>query len=109
MAVPSIVIKTIKSAAATLETLYTVPAARRARIHLFVAEQSGTGTSIRVALQDDGAAVTTAMYLRYDAPIAGNGTDELCFLLSATDVLGVYATLATVNFVASIYEDDIPT
>lgn len=87
--------------AATLTTLYTVPAATQAvASSLYVCNQSATPTTFRVAVRPAGAAIDPKHYRYYDVPIAGNDTFVVTsgFSLATTDVVSVYATLATLSF-----------
>lgn len=87
--------------ATTLTTLYTAPAATSAvASSVVVCNRSATATSFRVAVRPAGAAVSNEHYLYYDVPIAGNDTftATLGITLATTDVVSVYATLATLSF-----------
>jgi hypothetical protein len=90
-----------KPGAATLTTLYTVPAATTAVCStITVCNQSATATAFRVSVRIAGAADTPAQYVYYDVPIPGNDTFAATFgiTLAATDVVSVYNTLATLSF-----------
>lgn len=85
--------------AATLTTLYTVPAATQFVGQIIASNSSATPTAIRISIQIAAAADNAKQYIAYDAAIAAN--DVLTFggiALAATDVVKVYATLATVAF-----------
>lgn len=87
--------------AATLATAYTVPAATTANVRtITICNRSAVATSFRVAVRPGGAAISNEHYIYYDVPIAGNDTyaAELGITLAATDVISVYATLATLSF-----------
>lgn len=87
--------------AATLTTLYTVPAATSTVVStITISNRSATATSFRIAVRPAGAAIADAHYLAYDVPIAGNETITLTLgiSLATTDVVSVYATLATLSF-----------
>lgn len=87
--------------AASLTDAYTVPASTQAVISsVTVANRSATPTSFRISVAVAGAADDNKQYLYYDVPIAGNDTfaATLGISLAATDVLRVYATLATLSF-----------
>ena len=87
--------------AATLTTLYTVPGATSAVVSTVTAcNQSATATAIRIAVRPAGAGIASSHYVAYDLPIGGNETITwtLGMTLATTDVLSVYATLATVSF-----------
>lgn len=89
--------------ATTLTTLYTVPAATSAIISsITVANRSATPTSFRLAVRPAGAAIANQHYFAYDVPIGANEalSFTLGLTLATTDVISVYATLATVSFQA---------
>ena len=88
-------------AAATLTTLYTVPAATSAVAStITVCNRSAIATSFRIACRLAGASISDEMYNYYDIPIPGNDTftATIGFALATTDVVSVYATLATLSF-----------
>ena len=97
----------IAPSAATQTTLYTCPASTTAVVGMLtVCNRSATATTYRIATQPLGAGITNANYHCYDITIDGNSTDTysgLCFI--ATDILSVYATLATVSFNVSLQEN----
>ena len=87
--------------AATLTTLYTVPASTSTVVStLTVANRSATDTSFRIAVRPAGASISNEHYTHYDVPIIGNDTLTITIgmTLATTDVISVYATLATVSF-----------
>jgi len=87
--------------ATTLTTLYTVPSATSAVCStLVVCNRSSTATSFRVAVRPAGASISNEHYIYYDVPIAGNDTfcATIGISLATTDVVSVYATLATLSF-----------
>lgn len=87
--------------AATLTTLYTVPASTTTVCSsLVVCNTSAIATSFRIAIRIAGASITDAQYLYYDVAISGNDTFTavLGITLATTDVVSVYATLATLSF-----------
>lgn len=91
----------LNPAAATLTDLYTVPAATSAVVStLVVANRSATETSFRISVAPAGAANDNKQYLYYDVVILGNDTfaATLGITLATTDVVRVYATLATLSF-----------
>ena len=88
-------------AAATATTLYTAPASTSTvASSLVVCNQSAVATSFRVAVRPAGAALATLHYLFYDVALPGNDTfiATIGVTLATTDVVTVYATLATVSF-----------
>lgn len=101
MAVALKVLGQSNPSATTATTLYTVPAATTAVAStLTVCNRSATATSFRVAVRPAGAALSNEHYIYYDLDIAGNDTfaATLGLSLAATDVVTVYATLATLSF-----------
>jgi hypothetical protein len=87
--------------ATTLTDLYTVPAATSiVSSSIVVCNRSGTSTSFRISIAVAGAANDNKQYLYYDVPIAGNDTfiATIGITLAATDIIRVYATLATLSF-----------
>ena len=87
--------------AATLTDIYTVPAAKYAVISsIVVCNRSAVATSFRVSVAVAGAANDVKQYLYYDVPIPGNDVfvATIGITLAATDVVRVYATLATLSF-----------
>lgn len=87
--------------ATTLTDAYTVPGGASATASsILVCNRSGTATTFRIGIAVAGAADTNEQYIAYDTPISGN--DTIAFTvgvtLAATDVVRVYATLATLSF-----------
>ena len=88
-------------AAATLTTIYTVPATTEAIVStLAVCNRSATPTTFRIAVQVAGAASADKQWIAYDVAIGANEMfrDTLGFGLATTDVVSVYNTLATLSF-----------
>ena len=89
--------------ATTLTTLYTVGASTSTVVSsITVCNRSATATSFRIAVRPAGAAIDDKHYIYYDVTIAGNDTfaATLGITLATTDVVSVYATLATLSFQA---------
>lgn len=86
--------------ATTLTDIYTVPALTSAVISSLVVCNQSTATSFRVSVAVAGAADNVKQYLFFDAAIQANETQPyvLGISLATTDVLRVYATLATLSF-----------
>ena len=87
--------------AATLTTLYTVPGATKVTgTTILVCNRSATPTSFRVSVVPAGAGDSVEQYIYYDVAIDGNDTfgATVGLTLEATDVVRVYATLATLSF-----------
>ena len=88
-------------AAATLTTLYTVPASTSTVISsLVVANRSASATDFRIAVRPAAAAISDEHYIYYDLAIGGvdTFTATLGMTLAATDVVSVYAGAATLSF-----------
>ncbi len=88
-------------AAATLTTLYTVPSSTEAiGSTIMVCNRSAVATEFRIAIRPAGAAIADAHYLYYDIAIPGNETfaATVGIAIATTDVVSVYATLATLSF-----------
>lgn len=87
--------------AATLTTAYTVPALTSAIVSsVTVANRSAVATSFRLAIRPAGAAISNEHYIAYDVAIGANEAMSftLGVTLATTDVVSVYATLATLSF-----------
>ena len=87
--------------AASLTDIYTVPGATSAVIStIVVVNTSSPSTTFRISIQVANAADNIKQYLYYDTIIGGNDTfvATLGITLAATDVIAVYATLATLSF-----------
>lgn len=88
-------------AATTLTDVYTVPASTSAIVStITIANRSATPTSFRIAIRPAGAAIANQHYISYDVPIGANEAIGLTIgvTLATTDVVSVYATLATLSF-----------
>jgi len=87
--------------AATLTGVYTVGASTEAVVStVVVANRSATPTAFRISVAPAGASDATSQYLYYDVAIDGNDTfaATIGLTLATTDVVRVYATLATLSF-----------
>jgi hypothetical protein len=90
-----------KPSAATLTTLYTVPSSTSAIVSTIkVCNLSAAATTFRLAHRVGGAAIEDKFYFYYDEIIPGNSTFTITsgITLATTDIISVYATLATVTF-----------
>lgn len=91
----------VNPSATTLTDGYTVPALTSAILSsITVANRSATPTAFRISIAVAGAADSDIQYIAYDAPIGANEviTLTLGISLATTDVVRVYATLATLTF-----------
>lgn len=91
----------VNPSATTLTDAYTVPSATSAVIStITVANRSATPTSYRISVAVAGAANNDKQYIAYDAAIGANEVVSytIGISLAATDVVRVYATLATLSF-----------
>jgi len=101
MAVAYKVLGQSKPSAATQTTLYTVPASTEAIVSsLIVCNQSAVATSFRCNIDLGGGGDESKEYIYYDLPIDGNDTfiATVGLTLATTDLVRVYATLATLSF-----------
>ena len=91
----------VAPSAATLTTLYTVPASTQAVVStISVCNQSATATTFRIAIRVAGAAISGEDYIAYDSAVSANNTTFITvgITLAATDVISIYSTAATVSF-----------
>jgi len=87
--------------AATLTDLYVVPADTQAvGSSIMVANRSAVKTEFRIAIAVGGVADDLKQYIAFDFSIFGNDPQEFTIgiTLQPTDVVRVYATLATLSF-----------
>jgi len=87
--------------AANLTDSYTVGASRSAVVStIVIANRSSVATAYRVSIAVAGAGDDVKQYIAYDTPITGNDTIAMTLgiSLATTDVIRVYATLATLSF-----------
>ena len=91
----------IKSAANTLEKLYTVPASTQTVVSsVVVCNQSATATSFSLQIRIAGAGSDTKQYIYFTVAIPGNETfiATIGATLATTDEVWVLATLATLSW-----------
>ena len=91
----------LSPAAATLSTLYTVPAGTQAvSSTILVANQNVMGTRFRVSVAISGAVDATQQYIYRDVMLAGRSTfaATIGITLGPGDVVRVYADDANVSF-----------
>lgn len=87
--------------AATATTLYTVPSSTDVVVSVItVCNRSAVATSYRVGIDVGGSGDSDSQWSYYDTPIEGNETHEIMrgVTLTATDLIRIYATLATLSF-----------
>jgi hypothetical protein len=87
--------------ATTLTDLYIVPGATQViSSTVTVCNRSATPTSFRLSVAPAGAVDALEHYFAYDTPIGANVTIAFTIgiTLAATDVVRVFATLATLSF-----------
>lgn len=87
-------------AAATLTTLYTVPASTQAVCSTLVIANRGISTFYRVAVRPGGAAIANQHYIVFDAVLNQYDSNFLTLgiSLAAGDVVSVQSTSADVSF-----------
>lgn len=101
MSVTLKVLGQVNPAAATLTTLYTVPANTSAVCSsLVICNQDGKDLSVRVAVRPAGATIAPKHYLLYDVNIPKQSTQTyvLGLSLAATDVVSVQCDDTTASF-----------
>lgn len=94
------VLAQVNPSAAALTTGYTVPALTSAVVSTIVVTNRSVATAFRISVAVAALADTNKQYIAYDVPIAANETITftLGISLATTDVIRVYATLATLSF-----------
>jgi glucose-6-phosphate dehydrogenase assembly protein OpcA len=91
----------VNPSATTATTLYTVPSAKSAVIStLTICNQASTAATFRVAVRPAGATLAAVHYVAYDVTVGASDTTALTLgiTLTATDVVTVYASTATISF-----------
>lgn len=94
--------------ATTSTTVYTCPSATQTVVSsIVVCNRSATATSFRVSIDVNGAGDSNEDYIAYDVAIGGNEVIALGHgvTLDASDLIRVYATLATLTF--SVFGQEI--
>ena len=87
--------------AATSTTAYTCPGATQTVVSVItVCDRSNVPTSFRVSIDVNGGGDSNEDYIAYDCPIGANEIIEIGkgVTLDASDLIRVYATLATLTF-----------
>ena len=98
----------INPAAATLTTLYTVPASTSTIVStISICNQANTAATFRIAVRPAGAGIAAQHYINYDTPISGNDTITLSLgiTLAATDVIS--ANVSTTSISVNAYGSEI--
>ncbi|HEU5046079.1 MAG TPA: hypothetical protein VFT75_18310 [Nocardioidaceae bacterium] len=111
MAAPIFLNKQANPAAATLATLYTVGAGRRAACSTLVAaETGGNASKIRVHVCSAGAAGSVGNAIVYDAALAANSvaTFTIGLTVNPTDLVRVQSDTGSVTFTLFGEETDVP-
>ena len=101
MADTLLVLGQVNPLAATLTDGYTVPALTETIVStITVANRSAVATEFRISVAIAGAADSVEQYIAFNVPIAGNEAKSftLGVTLATTDVIRVFATLATLSF-----------
>jgi hypothetical protein len=91
----------VNPSAATLTTLYTVPAATQTVIStISVCNQASAAATYRIAVRVAGSAISAEEYIVYGATVPASDSIFITagITLGATDVLTVYSSSATVSF-----------
>jgi glucose-6-phosphate dehydrogenase assembly protein OpcA len=88
----------LDASAATMQTLYTVPASTATvASSLTICNRTTAAVAVRIVVQQAGAALANKQYIAYDLPVAANDSIALSIgmTLATTDVVGVYASSAS--------------
>jgi alpha-tubulin suppressor-like RCC1 family protein len=112
MAITYKVLGQINPAAATVTTLYTVPATVSAVVSTIVmCNQAATATTFSLSIRPAGATVDTKHYLNYNTAISANDTIPLTLglTLAPTDVLTATSASGSVSFSAFGAESTLAT
>jgi hypothetical protein len=97
------VLGTSNPSATTATTLYTVPAATSAIVSTInICNQGSLVGSFRVAIRPAGATLAANHYIAFDTAIPAYDSIAMTIgiTLAATDVITVYASSATMSFLA---------
>lgn len=92
-----------KPATATLETLYTVPAATSAVVStVHVVNLSTSIDTVRIAIRPAGESINDKHYITYNEAVGGNANFSFTIgiTLATTDVISVYSSNGTSTFSA---------
>jgi hypothetical protein len=92
-------------AANTNTDLYTVPGSGTLSAvvsSITICNQASTAATFNIAIRKAGTTLTTAMYIAYGTPIAGNDTIALTLgiTLATTDVITVNSSSGNLSFAA---------
>ena len=91
--------------AATLTTVYTVPATKTAVFNVSIVNRGPTTAAVRLAIAGTGTP-TNAEYIEYDAIIPVNGVLERGGLVAqAAENVVVYSSIAGISVSAYGYEE----
>lgn len=103
MAEARLVLGQLLPPAATLQALYTVPAATQAVVStIVVCEQAGANTTYSISVAIGGAADVPLQYIAFNAPLQPNETKgfTLGVTLGIADVIRVKSVSGQVSFSA---------
>jgi len=103
MAITYKVLGNLNPAATTATTLYTVPAATSAVVSTInVCNQDTGAATFRIATRPAGASLSASHYIAYNTTVPAQDSIALTLgiTLAATDVITVYASTATLSFLA---------
>ena len=82
-----------------LTDAYTVPASTVAAARVIIANRGASGTTFRIAVSPNGAAISNEHYLAYDQAIDGNDTGaSVGFVAASGDIVRVYGANANLSF-----------
>lgn len=88
--------------AVTWTDIYTCPADTVSALRVIVSNRGSGAASFRVAASKGGNPIANEHWLAPDKAILGNDTgSSIAFIVSATDVVRVYASDANLSFTAT--------
>jgi hypothetical protein len=97
----------LKPSANTLSTLYTVPTdTQTVTSNIHVCNIGTQSSTIRLAVQPDGNAISDQNYLFFGLTVAANDTVQLGdgITMDAGDIMSVWSSSGSVNFILSYAE-----
>lgn len=98
----------VNPSATTATTAYTVPSATQTVVSsISVCNQASSAATYRIAVRPAGATLAAQHYIVYGATVPASDTTVLTIglTLSATDVVTVYSSSATLSF--NLYGSEI--
>lgn len=96
----------IAPGAASLTSIYTVPATRRATVKVVVTNR-GAAQVFRVAVSPNGAGIANEQYIAFDMPLDANDSlTSAAITLSSGDIVRGYSSSGNGTFSVTGIEED---